>query len=850
MAKQKQTTIRNRAQQPSWFDKLSPLKKDLVCIAVMYVLLLIIFNKIIFSNMAFTDGGDNANAIAWQKAADHVSGAENVIPLWIPYAFSGMPGFGSFAVPNLLPRVNFLQNFHYYFLGRWLMLNSEWGWEVWYYFLAGVFMFLLARGLKFSQMPSLLAALTLMLNPYAIGLSQAGQGSKLATLSYIPLLFLLTLKLLERRNLLYFGLLAAVVGTLLLAGHAQMAFYGFLIVGCYVLYEVILEIKHHAAESIKKILLFACAVAIGFAISAYVYLSVQEYAQYSIRGGGEAGVAGGLSYDYATGWSFHPFEAMDYLIPSFFGFSSDYVTDWQGQQMAMPLYWGWMPFTTSTVYIGLVPIVLGIAALVYRRNRMTVFLGLFSLLALFISFGNHLSVVYDLFFKYFPYFNKFRVPVMILHLIPITFGLLAAYGTDLLMELPNRAKELNLVVLRKRLMIALGVLAGVLVLALIARGALNTFLSSFMFSRDGDLQQYGRQAVEVFKEKRFDVLFSDYVWFTVILGAIIVLVVAYIRGKVQRTFFALGLIAILVVDLAILDVHNYVDPKPTTSVEQAFVPDATINFLKSDTTYYRIYPVGQDLFRDRSYTFMANFIPSIGGYSPAKPKMYQEMIDSVGLLPPRFPMNMNVLNMLSTKYIIVPGRLPETNLAIVNVDQARSMLTYLNPNYLPHAWFVDGIVVARSKHEVFQVLNSQSFDARHVAILEKEPALQLTKPDSVGVTVSAYQSREIKLDVFTSASSLLVLSEVYYPAGWKAFVDGKETEIYKTNYVLRSILVPPGKHAVEFRFDPPAYQLGYNISLGAWGVTIVLIVIGLFQIPAVRARFVGKRKAKASVAAS
>ncbi len=178
------------------------------------------------------------------------------------------------------------------------------------------------------------------------------------------------------------------------------------------------------------------------------------------------------------------------------------------------------------------------------------------------------------------------------------------------------------------------------------------------------------------------------------------------------------------------------------------------------------------------------------------------------------------------------------------------MAVYLNPNYLPHAWFVDSIVVARSKHDVFEILNSASFDARHAAILEKDPPLRPAKPDSASVAVAVYQSREIKLDVSTTASSLLVLSEVYYPAGWKAFIDGKETEIYKTNYVLRSVLVPPGKHAVEFRFDPPAYQLGYNISIGAWIVTAGLILFGLFQIPAVRTRFGGKREEKEPAPAS
>ena len=144
-------------------------------------------------------------------------------------------------------------------------------------------------------------------------------------------------------------------------------------------------------------MLFVIALGIGFAIYSYQLIPTQQYQPYSIRGGGGAGIPGGLSYDYATNWSFHPFEMITYLIPSFFGFSS-------------PFYWGWMPFTESTVYIGIVPIILSIIDIVYRRTKLTWFLVIFSAVAFLISFGKHFGILYDPMFRYFPYF-KFRVPV-------------------------------------------------------------------------------------------------------------------------------------------------------------------------------------------------------------------------------------------------------------------------------------------------------------------------------------------------------------------------------------------------------------------------------------------------------
>lgn len=803
-----------RSVEPSWFERLSPLKQDLLAILVLYGLVLGVFHQVVFSDMIFSDSGDTAAHQSWAQASEHLRRAEHVEPLWFPYIFGGMPGFSSLLFPR---DVSYAQRV-IHLPGQWLFLHVEMSWFVLHYFLAGVFLFLLAKRLTGARLPSLIAACTLMLNPYAIGLTSTGHGSKLVALSYIPLIFLLTHTLFEQRNLLSLGLLAAGIGTMLLSNHVQMAYYGLLLIGSYLLYEVVLNLRSQAIAAVKKTALFAAALALGFGIAAYVYLPVQEYAQYSIRGGGEAGTPGGLSYDYATNWSLHPFELLNYLIPSFFGFSSSYLTDWQGQQQVLPLYWGWMPFTDSSVYVGVLPLLLTIFALLYRRNRMTLFLGLVSILVFLVSFGKHLSVLYDLLFAYLPYFNKFRAPSMMLHLIPITFGLLAAYGMTALMDAPALSRTFNLAALRTRLVVVIAILIGLLVLGSIFNRELYRWLSGFLFVKEGDVQQYGAQVVEVLKEKRFEVFWDDYVKCTLLVCVGLGLVVAYLAGTIRRSAFGVAMLAVLTVDLYLVDL-KFIHPRPRAAMDQRFAADATIQALKADTTLYRVFPTGS-LFMDNTY--MYHLIHSIGGYSPAKLKVYQELIDSCLTRG-----NTNVIDMLNVKYLLVQQQ---------GSDGSVQTVPQLNPGCLPRAWFVDSVLVAPSKEQVFRILNAPSFVPRRVAVLEKLPSIQPLRPDSAMARVVHYGAHEVRLETFTSRPALLVLSEVYYPAGWKASIDGTETEIYKTNYILRSVVVPGGAHEVVFRFDPLVYRRGFTVTQVAWGVTFGCIIIGVLQFPQVRAK--------------
>lgn len=818
-----------------WFESLSTRKKDLFSILFLLALVVILFHKIIFSNMIFSNVTDTASAQSWVQAGKSLEEAEQEDLLWMPYVFSGMPAFASlsYGTPFQIPLVGItaphsspvspLQGI-LHILGKLLFLNAEDGWLVLHYFLSSLFMFLLARRWGLSHLPSVLAAVVFMLNPYSINLASEGHGSKLMALSYLPLIVLLTDLLLEEHDLLSFGLFAAGIGTLLLTGHVQIVYYVFILIGLWTLYRVVQAFKRDNILAMKRVALFAGGMVIGLCISAFVYLSVHEYAQYSIRGGGTTGVPGGLSWDYATSWSFHPFEMIDFLMPSFFGFQS-------------PYYWGTMPFSNSAFYVGIIPILLSFIAIVFKRTRLTVFLAVFSVLVFLISFGNHLPLLYGPMFEYLPYFNKFRAPSMILHLIAFTAGMLAAFGLQYLLDARASGKDVEFEKLKRTLLYCVGAIGALFLLGLMLKSSLYQWMSGFMFTKDGELQQYqqqyGQQATQVIsqlKQTRFDLLWKDFVKFVLVAGGSLGVVFMYLSKKIQGGLFSILVIGMLFVDLfLVIKAGNYINPKPHTALEQSFTPDAKISFLKQQPGLFRVFPIGE-LFGDNTY--MYHLIQSIGGYSPAKPKIYQTMLDSCLYRgpDPEFPLNMNVVNMLNAKYILAKGQLPGDRFELVNVDQPNRVLTYRNTGVLPRAFFVGNAIVARSDQEVFRYMNSAGFDASKTAILEKPLPNPIAPPDSSYAEISEFKSGEIAIKAFTLSPALLVLSEVYYPAGWKAYVDGTEMEILKTNYVLRSIHVPAGSHDITFKFEPASYKAGLSISLWSWVVAVICILSGYVRL--------------------
>jgi len=825
---------RVQGKEPAFLARLTSFQRDLLCIAVLYVITLVLFRGIVFDNAAFATEGDTAAALSYSHAGNRIASAEGVDVLWMPNFFSGMPTFGNVAyTPH---DVSYLQKIVVPVINL-LYLHGTWTWLVVFFFLGGTFMFMSMRVLKFSHTAALLGALIFMLSPYNIGLAAEGHGSKLMALSYVPLVFMLTHLLFERRNILSFGLLTTAIGTLALTNHMQIVYYAFMVIGLYLLFQIIMEARKAPGQTALLTALFAGALVLGLCIASYIYLSVYEYAQFSIRGGGTAGSTGGLSWDYATNWSWHPQEILTLFIPSFFGFQS-------------PYYWGTMPFTNSTVYVGIAPILLAVLALVYNRTRLALFLSLLTGLFFLIAFGKHFPLVYEALFNYLPFFNKFRVPVMVLHLLPFFAGMLAGYGLEFLLEAPERGRQFDPSPLTRTLFGIMGVLVGLLVIGFLAKGSLAQSLGGSMLAKEGELelykQEYGAQASQIMaqlKTTRFDMLWKDFAKFVLIAAVSLGLIGLFLKGKLSKTLLIAGLFVVVLLDLLlVINKGGFISPKPSQQVEERFAPDATVSFLQQQPGLFRVFPLGQELFMDNSFAYHG--IQSIGGYSPAKLKIYQTMLDSCLYQSndQTFPINMNIVNMLNAGYLIAKGQLPADRFTLVNVDQAKRLMVYKNNAALPRAYFVREVKVAGQPSEVFALLNSPAFDAGRTAILEKNPSAAVTAPDSAVVAITEYRSRHITLNAFTSSTALLVLSEVYYPAGWKAYVDGQETEILKTNYMLRSIVVPPGSHDIVLNFDPPVYRAGYTLSNIAWAIALLCVLFGLWQLPGIRARLQPRQK--------
>jgi hypothetical protein len=253
---------------------------------------------------------------------------------------------------------------------------------------------------------------------------------------------------------------------------------------------------------------------------------------------------------------------------------------------------------------------------------------------------------------------------------------------------------------------------------------------------------------------------------------------------------------------------------------------------------FRVFPLGPDLFMDNTLPY--HQVQSVGGYSPAKLKIYQTMLDSCMYSAPdrSFPLNMAMVNMLNVQYLVAPGRLPEGKFEPVFQDQAKRTITYRNASALPRAWYAREIAVRPTDHEVFAAMNDPAFDPARTAVLYAPLAETVAAPDSgAAPVITRYRSREIALTTDVSAPAILVLSEVYYPAGWKAFVDGAEVPIHRTDYLLRSVVVPGGKHEVVFTYDPPLYRLGYLLSNIGWGVVLLCVAGGV--LPVIRKRTPG-----------
>jgi hypothetical protein len=596
----------------------------------------------------------------------------------------------------------------------------------------------------------------------------------------------------------------------MMANHLQIVYYTWLFLGLYLVGRVISDIrqKRGGRAILSKGGLLLGGLIIGLGVAALLLLSVYEYTPYSSRGAGDPTAA----YQFATNWSLHPSEMLTFLIPSFMGFG--------GQT-----YWGYMPFTHCPNYLGVVALFLAVWALLYRRNRTTIFFAIVGGLAILISFGRFFPVLYKPMYLFMPFFDKFRVPAMILMVLFFCVAVLAGFGVQALLETASGSgDQRRSKVGEKRRKILLGLAAAVILLGIlltISYGPISRGLRAAYDQVDSSMGRHTQvpaQARAGLNAERFSMAFGDFWKMILFLAATCLLTFSYLGRKIKRVPFIALLALLVVLDLLWVDL-GVVHFQQDRGYEQAYYrarENEIVRFLKKDPDHFRILPL--DEVGSNEYGYFE--ISSVGGYHPAKLGIYQEAMEKVGLGNP------NLLDLLNVKYLISRRQFdhPRFELALA----APTGNVYRNKTVMPRAFLVNQVEVQDDREELWSRLSSEQFDPRTTAILEEQVPFSL-QPGSAGeARVVSYDNQEIQLEADVSGASLLVLGEIDYPAGWQAYVDDRRTEIHRADGILRSIFLPEGSHKVRFVFRPWTFRAGLWISvLFLLAIATVVVYDGL-----------------------
>lgn len=836
---------RKKSSKQTEKELIDPRYHTAVYILIIVIALLALFNEALFRGKIFISG-DIIAFKSWDALSEDAR-RQGVPLLWNPYIFCGMPAYASLTAgpERFFDLIGVVRDFIFNLFAK--LFPSREVFEIVFYMviyltIMSIGAFLLARQKGMSKFVSFIAAFSMSFSTFFIVWITVGHQTKIITISFLPYLLLLIDELTKKFKLLYLALLIIILWQIFAASHIQMMFYIYLAIGLYYLTYLIHKIlrKENILGLIRSGLLFLVATVISFGIFLDKYLPVWEYNKYSIRGqppitekirvqnlGDTKKEKGGLDYEYATQWSFSPGEVLTFLIPSVYGFGwknyNGVLTG--GETVRLNTYFGPMPFTDGANYLGAVVVILAIIGAVFnfRKDIFVKFLVILTLLSLLISFGKEFPLVYDIFFYYVPYFNRFRVPSMILSLVMFAVPILAGYGLSSILNFyKNGASEKIKNGFRN---FSTAFLALFLITLFFPGFISDTYKSIFatdqaiakvIQSNFGFINQqlYNQVAPHIY-DFIFNNFLKDLRVFLILSTLLFGLIYALISRVVKINLFNLGVAILVFFDLWRVDssVLHYSNRDELRSI---YNPPDYVEYIKRDTTLYRVLELSDE------QPVMSNHLAiyrlqNVFGYQGAKIRAYQDLIDVAGITNPF------VLNLLNVKYIISD----KYDSIYGNLVFNGTKKVIFNPNYLPRAFFVNRYEVAEPYTILVKMRNAE-FNPREVVYLEDSLDVKIDPPlESSKVEIVEYQIQKIKLNVKATGNNLLFLSDTWYPK-WRCFIDGKETPIYKANYVFRAIVVPPGEHEVVFIYKDEKFELGSKISLVLSSITLLMLLVSLY----------------------
>ncbi|MNX32003.1 Bacterial membrane protein YfhO [compost metagenome] len=760
---------------------------------------------------------DIAQYTGMAKEQNDFRAAEHVEPYWTNSAFGGMPTYQLGA------------NYPNDFVGklddvlRFLPRPADY---LFLYFL-GFYGLLLV--LKTDPLKAFIGAIAFGFSTYLIIILGVGHNAKAHAIAYMPLV-IAGFILVFQKKYIWGGLLTMFAVALEVnANHFQMTYYlliFLLILSGYFAFQFIKEKEYKGLLKAVGVLAVAGIFAIG--ANAGNLLATSEYAKFSIRekseltfnpDGSKNETTAAMTTDYITEYSYGIAESLNLIAPRIFGGSSHEnvgtdsrmysfmieqgVPSDQAQDFVsgMPTYWGDQPIVSAPAYIGVVVFFLAVLALFIDERKIKYVFLAGALFTLMLSWGKNFSLLTNFFIEYVPMYDKFRAVSSIQVILELCIPVLAVMGLQSFFKAKDEPK------LQQKALIQTGVFGlGVLLILVLAKGMFHfTGMSDNAY-----LQSYGPAFVDALKEDRMSLYSADLLrsgFFIVITFGILWL---FIKNKLAQNTTLIIVGILMIFDLFFVD-KRYVSAKDFVSPVQIAAPfqETPIDTkILEDKSIYRVFDVQGQLQGRSSY-----FHKTIGGYSAVRPRRMQQLMDyqiQKG--------NIEVLNMLNVKYVI-------------QTDKEGNEVPVANPEANGNAWFVDSVRLVNKPDDVMKALNN--IDTKKVAVFNvhdyegKFTNARLKKQwDTTGtIKVVEYKPNYIKYQSDNAKDGLAVFSEMYYKNGWNAYVDGKLTDHFPVDYVLRAMEVPGGKHTIEFKFEPQVVKTGGTITLAS-SIGMLLLLIG------------------------
>lgn len=783
-------------------------------VLVFLIVTVFFFNPVFFDNRSISQG-DITQFLWGSKELRDYRSATGEEGLWANAMFSGMPAYlvnldWSDGVLTAMKKVLSI------FLPH----------PIANIFIAFICYYILLLSFKVRPYLAIAGALAFGLSSYMIiGLS-AGHNARIGAIAFMPLVMAGIHLAFSGKRVLGFGVTAGGLALHLRENHIQITYYLVIVVAGYGIMQLVQAIHEKKVnEFIKTLGVLSIAACIAAGTFFGPLWAVTEFSQYSTRGKSELATSStntmgsGLPKSYAFEYSNGIIEPITMLIPNFYGGSSSnaFVSDQNSktyqalmqsgdEKLANQLaqysssYWGAQPLS-APYYSSAIMVFLFVLGALVADKRYVWWLVPVSVFAVMLSWGDNFQTFNYFMFDYLPGYNKFRSVTFSMIVIFFALPLLGMLGLEKWLQ-SEMDKKLKL-----KLLIAFGVTGGICLLLVLFAGML-----SYARSFENQLPAWFLSAL---REDRESMLRGDSIRSLAFIFSIFILLYMGVYKKISITIFYAFLIFMVCVDVVVVDkryftAENYQRKASTSNFDPAPV-DETI--LK-DKGYYRVFNLGGFYEAHTSY-----FFNSLGGYSGVRIKRYQELYDSVisretdrlissaqsGIDLKKF----GVFNMLNAKYLIFGNQADEV---------------IQNPEANGPAWFVREISYVNSANEELQKV--ATIDTKNVALLDKSKfSVQDIVSDSLSaITLMEHKPSYLKYESQSSQAGLVVFSEIYYPKGWYAAIDGKDVPILRANYVLRALKVPAGKHVIEFRFEPKPYVIGNKITMASSWILLALVL--------------------------